>query len=97
MAEEPNYSPEVIRRYREMEGRNAFNREVKERVTINLEKDRVTFACGHHEEVPYGLLDAAANLARAKGIDQGPLMLLCRECRNEWLAEAMREDRKKEP
>jgi hypothetical protein len=92
MAKEENYSPAVIRRYREMEGRNAFNREVKERVTINLEKDRVTFACGHHEEVPYGLLDAAANLARAKGIDESPLMLLCRECRGEWLKQAAAED-----
>ena len=97
MAQEPNYSLEVIRRYREMEGRNAFNREVKERVTINLEKDRVTFACGHQEQMPYSMLDVAANLARAKGIDESPLMLVCRECRSEWLAEAMREDRKKEP
>jgi hypothetical protein len=92
MAEEPNYSPEVIRRYREMEGRNAFKREVKERVTVNLEKDRVTFACGHQEEVPYGMLEAAANLARAKGIDDGsPVMLLCRECRSAWLKKAAAE------
>jgi hypothetical protein len=84
LTEKPKYSLEVIRRYRQMEDRNAFHQEVKKRVPIDLGTDRVTLACGHKEEMTHSFLRAATSLNEAKDLDnKSPLKVLCMECRKQ--------------
>jgi hypothetical protein len=78
---EPRYSPKVILRYREMEERRAFTREIKKRAPVNLGNDEITLSCGHK-------LAAMASL-----INAWDGKFPCRKCKERWLAKAVREER----
>jgi len=78
----PDYSPDVIRRYREINHADGFKREVKERVPVDLKIDEVTFDCGHKQEIMPCLIDAMAG---------GKLH--CFTCEKEWLAKAAEEEK----
>jgi hypothetical protein len=77
MAQEPNYSLEVIRRYREMDRNGGFHREIQGRTPVTLQKDRVVLACGH------------SSMRNAVFLDETPRMgvsgFRCDECAEEWL------------
>jgi hypothetical protein len=75
-----DYSPQVIRQYREMERHGGFDRQIKERTPVNLEKDRVVLACGHSALRAVSFLDEAPNL--------GITSFRCDECAAEWLKSA---------
>jgi predicted Zn-ribbon and HTH transcriptional regulator len=83
MSDEREYSLEVIRRYREMEAGDRFNRRVMERVPISLKRDRVVLECGHEREFDAGFLDlrASVNLGAA-----------CPTCTEEWLKRVVEEE-----
>jgi hypothetical protein len=46
VAEESKYSPDVIRRYREMDRNGSFNRKITERIPVTPDRDRVVLTCG---------------------------------------------------
>src|SRR5215467_12880685 len=56
----PKYSRKVIQRYREMEERRAFTRQIKKRVPVDLNTDEVILSCGHKLKTMAGLINAAA-------------------------------------
>jgi hypothetical protein len=74
---EPNYSPEVIRLYRELDRKGGFNRQIKERVPVNVLKDKVVLECGHSTMYTASLLEDAPKMG-VKGFR-------CDECAAEWL------------
>jgi hypothetical protein len=78
----PNYPREVVQRYREMAEKHAFARQIKKRVPVDLNTDKVPLSCGHKLETMASLINATA----AK--------LLYRECQKQWLAEAVEEAKK---
>ena len=78
----PDYSSEVIQRYREMRGRQAFRRQIEGRVPGGLNTDDVTLSCGHKLETMASLINATDG------------RLHCRECEREWLAKAVEEEKK---
>ena len=84
MAQEPNYSLEVIRRYREMDRNRGFDRGIQERTPVTLQKDRVVLACGH------------SSMRSAVFLDEAPKMgfsgFRCDECAEEWLQKAAEEE-----
>jgi hypothetical protein len=81
MRDEPKHSPEIIRRYQEMEKADGFTRAVVTRVPVDLTWDEITFACGHKWETTSKLLEL--NDGKAK----------CHACAEEWLAERVREEK----
>ena len=80
--QKPRYSPEIILRYREMERAGEFKREVKERVPSDLDFDELTLSCGHKKEM---------NVYQISAMDG---TVTCNECRKEWLAKAVEEERR---
>jgi hypothetical protein len=82
--ERPKYSADIIRRYREMDEANAFRREVKERVPVDLDYDQVTFSCGHQQEFNHGFFQL---------MPDGKFH--CETCKKEWLAKAVEEGKTK--
>jgi hypothetical protein len=83
MSKTPRYSPDLIRRYREMDDANAFRRTITEVVPIDLDRDLVTLACGHQQELSRLLLRPSPSQA-----------FDCDDCRNQWLAQAVAEEEK---
>jgi hypothetical protein len=84
---EPKYSQDIIRRYREMNEANAFNREVTERVPVDLDCDDVSFACGHKQRINRLFF-------KIPGTSQNQNSFHCNECEKEWLARAVEEEEK---
>ena len=81
MTDERKYSVEIIRRYREMEKTDAFDRDIVAREPFDLHNGEVTFSCGHRTRI----------LARM--IDRMPDKFQCHACADEWLAEAVRQEK----
>jgi hypothetical protein len=85
---EPQYSPDIIRRYREEEARHAFDRDIRGRRPVGLEDDWVLLSCGHETTMNYRqidlLLEAAEHLAKDSAASG---LVHCRECARAWLRE----------
>jgi hypothetical protein len=79
---EPEYSQDIIRRYREMDDANAFRHEAKRRVPIGLDYDRAILSCGHEQEMLRHFLKATDG------------KLQCEACKQEWLAKAIEEEKR---
>jgi hypothetical protein len=84
MAQEPNYSLEVIRRYREMDRNRGFHRGIQERTPVTPAKDRVVLACGHNSMGSALFLDEAPRIG-VSGFRRD-------ECAEEWLKHAAGEE-----
>jgi hypothetical protein len=84
MTQQPKYSAEIIRRYREMDDAGGFMREVVTREPVDVTWDEITFACGHKWETMPKLLELSGGKAK------------CHACAEEWLAGALREEQKPE-
>jgi hypothetical protein len=81
---EPKYSPEILRRYREMRP-NGFLRQITERVPVDLDWDEMLLSCGHRQRSWCLLIDAMLGEK-----------FECDQCRDEWLAEAVQEEEAKD-
>jgi hypothetical protein len=82
MTDKPEYSIEILRRYREADNAGSFMRDIVERVLVDPEDDELTLACGHKRRALASLVDAG-----------GGKTFRCRQCADQWLAEAVREKR----
>jgi hypothetical protein len=85
---EPEYSPEIIHHYHELEAGHGFHRAIQERRPVGLEDDLVTLACGHqvtmnHREVDL-VLEAANRFSTP--VSAGGV-LRCQKCARAWLKE----------
>jgi hypothetical protein len=82
---EPKFSPETIRRYREMEKNKGFERAVREREPVDLTDDELLLECGHKLRMSAKHLDVKFSLAHAsRGVH-------CPDCAREWLKKAKEE------
>jgi hypothetical protein len=84
---EPKYSLETIRRYREIERQNGFERAIQERTPVDLEHDELILECGHKLRLSAKLLDARFSLRLARGVDDA-VPVQCDDCVREWLQKA---------
>jgi hypothetical protein len=78
---EPKYSPEVIRRYREMRKTNAFGRKTQERAPVDLDVDELTLECGHKQQFTARFLD----------LHKSSNTMHCEVCVREWLEQQGKE------
>jgi len=74
------YSPEVIRRYRELDGRGEFKRKIQQRSPVAPNYDEVLLECGHRGEYDVRLLDRMFPAASST--------LNCNQCASDWLEAA---------
>jgi hypothetical protein len=79
------YSPDIIRRYREMEDTRAFLQDVSEHTPVDLDCDRVTLTCGHQQFASRHVVEAREGKVH------------CQTCRQEWLAKAVEEEQRGGP
>ena len=80
----PRYSPEVIRRYREMEQAREFDRDITDRSPIDPKTDEVTLTCGHKARASLRILAAMGTKYK----------MPCSVCAREWLAKAVEAESK---
>jgi hypothetical protein len=78
----PQYSQDLIRRYREMLDTKAFRRETVGVAPVDLDYDLLTLSCGHCQETSRYLVLA------------GEGKVPCRACEKEWLAKAVEEEQR---
>ena len=79
-----NYSLDIIRRYREMDDADAFDREVVSHVPVDLNNDEITLACGHTITLMRRFMRLTKN---------GKFH--CKACEQAWLEQAVKEEHEK--
>jgi hypothetical protein len=81
---EPRYSPELIRRYRELQDSDGFQRKIAWRRPVTLEADLIHLECGHERKLDRNLIDLLKMNGRTG-------LLKCEACVEEWLKKAQEE------
>lgn len=85
---EPKYSPEVIRRYRELDRARGFERDIVSHDPVSPDYDRLRLACGHEREGDYKFYETFHQLREKTG----SASVRCHQCIKEWLEKASREE-----
>ena len=76
---ETQYSPDIIRRYRELNDAEGFRRKIVERQPLTLSQDSVRLECGHEQKSESKMIDLAAKMWGG---------VQCQQCVDEWLKKA---------
>ena len=85
----PKYSQEIILRYRELKTSGGFDRTIEERIPIEPDWDELTLSpCGHKTRI----LIMPINSVYVKGTTHQ-----CPRCEKAWLAQALEDDKRREP